>query len=197
MENNFKRKLMAFWLFLWVGIPFMLAQSPMMISGRITDDLGEPMIGVSVLEKGTSNGVITNMEGNYSLKVKQGAVIVYSYIGYVTQELKAVSERMNITMKEDTRTLDEVVVVGYGVQKKSDLTGAISSREGRRHPEPLYYPGGRSPAGQDSRCTTDIHNFATGCFAYYSCPWFFIEWYFRSPLCGRRIDSIRLECCGS
>ena len=74
MENNFKRKLMAFWLFLWVGIPFMLAQSPMMISGRITDDLGEPMIGVSVLEKGTSNGVITNMEGNYSLKVKQGAV---------------------------------------------------------------------------------------------------------------------------
>ena len=122
MENNFKRKLMAFWLFLWVGIPFMLAQSPMMISGRITDDLGEPMIGVSVLEKGTSNGVITNMEGNYSLKVKQGAVIVYSYIGYVTQELKAVSERMNITMKEDTRTLDEVVVVGYGVQKKSDLT---------------------------------------------------------------------------
>ena len=79
MENNFKRKLMAFWLFLWVGIPFMLAQSPMMISGRITDDLGEPMIGVSVLEKGTSNGVITNMEGNYSLKVKQGAVIVYSY----------------------------------------------------------------------------------------------------------------------
>ena len=193
MENNFKRKLMAFWLFLWVGIPFMLAQSPMMISGRITDDLGEPMIGVSVLEKGTSNGVITNMEGNYSLKVKQGAVIVYSYIGYVTQELKAVSERMNITMKEDTRTLDEVVVVGYGVQKKSDLTGAISSVKA----EPLYYPGGRSPAGQDSRCTTDIHNFATGCFAYHSCPWFFIEWYFRSPLCGRRIDSIRLECCGS
>lgn len=62
MENNFKRKLMAFWLFLWVGIPFMLAQSPMMISGRITDDLGEPMIGVSVLEKGTSNGVITKSE---------------------------------------------------------------------------------------------------------------------------------------
>lgn len=56
MENNFKRKLMAFWLFLLVGIPYMLAQSPMMVSGRITDDLGEPMIGVSVLEKGTSNG---------------------------------------------------------------------------------------------------------------------------------------------
>lgn len=52
MENNFKRKLMAFWLFLLVGIPYMLAQSPMMVSGRITDDLGEPMIGVSVLEKG-------------------------------------------------------------------------------------------------------------------------------------------------
>ena len=66
----------------------MLAQSPMMISGRITDDLGEPMIGVSVLDKGTSNGVITNMEGNYSLKVKHGAVIVYSYRDIVHKNRK-------------------------------------------------------------------------------------------------------------
>ena len=131
----------------------MLAQSPMMISGRITDDLGEPMIGVSVLEKGTSNGVITNMEGNYSLKVKQGAVIVYSYIGYVTQELKAVSERMNITMKEDTRTLDEVVVVGLWCTEEERPDRRHFFREGRRHPEPLYYPGGRSPAGK----TAGVH----------------------------------------
>ena len=67
MENNFKRKLMAFWLFLLVGIPYMLAQSPMMVSGRIKDDLGEPLIGVSVIVKGTSIGVIQNLEGIYSL----------------------------------------------------------------------------------------------------------------------------------
>lgn len=84
------------------------------------------MIGVSVLEKGTSNGVITDMDGNYALSAKGGAVLVYSYIGYVTQERQAVSGVINITMKEDTKTLEEVVVVGYGVQKKSSVTGAIS-----------------------------------------------------------------------
>ena len=92
----------------------------------MTDDLKESMIGVSVFEKGTTNGVITDLDGNYMLSVKEGAVIVYSYIGYVTQEKKAVPGVMNVTLKEDTKTLDEVVVVGYGVQKKSSVTGAIS-----------------------------------------------------------------------
>ena len=88
--------------------------------------MGEPMIGVSVLEKGTTNGVITDIDGNYSLSVGQGATMVYSYVGYVTQEKQAVAGVMDITLKEDNEMLDEVVVVGYGVQKKSSVTGAIS-----------------------------------------------------------------------
>lgn len=113
-------------LFLLAGMPFLLAQSQIKVSGKVTDDQKESMIGVSVFEKGTTNGVITDLDGNYMLSVKEGAVIVYSYIGYVTQEKKAVPGVMNVTLKEDTKTLDEVVVVGYGVQKKSSVTGAIS-----------------------------------------------------------------------
>src|SRR5699024_100616 len=105
---------------------FLLAQSQIKVSGKVTDDQKESMIGVSVFEKGTTNGVITDLDGNYMLSVKEGAVIVYSYIGYVTQEKKAVPGVMNVTLKGETKTLDEVVVVGYGVQKKSAVTGAIS-----------------------------------------------------------------------
>lgn len=84
------------------------------------------MIGVSIQEKGTTNGVISDFDGNYNLSVKQGAVLVFSYIGYVMQEHQAVAGTLNVTLKEDTKALEEVVVVGYGVQKKSSVTGAIS-----------------------------------------------------------------------
>lgn len=126
MKNNATKRLTVSVLFLLVGIPFLLAQGYIKVSGRVVDDLNESMIGVSVLEKGTTNGVITDMEGNYSLSVRQGATLVYSYIGYATEERKAVSKVINVVMKEDTKALDEVVVVGYGVQKKSSVTGAIS-----------------------------------------------------------------------
>lgn len=126
MRNNAVKRLAMSALFLLAGMPFLLAQNQIKVSGKVTDDLKESMIGVSVFEKGTTNGVITDLDGNYMLSVKEGAVIVYSYIGYVTQEKKAVLGVMNVTLKEDTKTLDEVVVVGYGVQKKSSVTGAIS-----------------------------------------------------------------------
>lgn len=126
MKNNGVKRLAMSVLFLLAGMPFLLAQSQIKVSGKVTDDLKESMIGVSVFEKGTTNGVITDLDGNYMLSVKEGAIIVYSYIGYVTQEKKAVPGVMNVTLKEDTKTLDEVVVVGYGVQKKSSVTGAIS-----------------------------------------------------------------------
>ena len=113
--------------FLLVGMTSVFAQKQVNVSGRITDELNEPMIGVSVLEKGTTNGVITDLDGNYTLSASEGSTIVFSYIGYVTQEKKAVAGTMNIILKEDSKTLDEVVVVGYGVQKKSSVTGAISS----------------------------------------------------------------------
>lgn len=126
MKNNGVKRLAMSALFLLAGMPFLLAQSQIKVSGKVADDQKESMIGVSVFEKGTTNGVITDLDGNYMLSVKEGAVIVYSYIGYVTQEKKAVPGVMNVTLKEDTKTLDEVVVVGYGVQKKSSVTGAIS-----------------------------------------------------------------------
>ena len=122
-----QKRLMALVLFLLVGMTSVFAQKQVNVSGRITDELNEPMIGVSVLEKGTTNGVITDLDGNYALSASEGSTIVFSYIGYVTQEKKAVAGTMNIILKEDSKTLDEVVVVGYGVQKKSSVTGAISS----------------------------------------------------------------------
>lgn len=121
------RKVMLMLTFLFICVSYAWCQQLKKVSGKIVDDLKVPMIGVSVIEKGTSNGVISDLDGNYELQVKEGATIVFSYVGYVTQEKKVTANIINITMKEDSKTLDEVVVVGYGVQRKSDLTGAISS----------------------------------------------------------------------
>lgn len=99
------------------------------VQGMVVDANGEPVIGASVLEKGTSNGVITDMEGRFSLNVKSSkSIIVISYIGFKTREL-AVSDRhlRKVVLSEDSEVLDEVVVVGYGTQKKATLTGAVAS----------------------------------------------------------------------
>ena len=110
-----------------------------MIKGKIVDNAGEPMIGVNVLVKGTTNGAITDFEGNYSLAdVNENDVLMVTYIGYLTQEIKVGKQSViNVVMKDDTQSLDEVVVVGYGVQKKSDVTGAltqVSSKTIRERP---------------------------------------------------------------
>lgn len=130
MKQNLKqyrpKRLAAACLFLLMCLPFALAQAQtMQVQGNVIDTQKEPMIGVSVLEKGTTNGCITDLDGNFTLTVQSGATLVFSYIGYVTQELKA-TPKMAVVLKEDSQTLDEVVVVGYGVQKKSSLTGAVS-----------------------------------------------------------------------
>ena len=98
------------------------------ITGVVKDNIGESVIGATILEKGTTNGTITDLDGKFTLSVHPGATIVISYIGYATQEVKAVpGAPMNIIMKDDSKTLDEVVVVGFGSQKKANLTGAVSS----------------------------------------------------------------------
>lgn len=96
------------------------------ISGQVLDAQNEPIIGASVLEKGTSNGLITDLEGHFTLSVSQGAILMVSYVGYQTQEIKAVS-RMKVVLKEDSELLDEIVVIGYGAVKRKDVTTAISS----------------------------------------------------------------------
>lgn len=104
-------------------------QQGRIITGKITDADDEPIIGANIVEKGMlSNGTVTNYEGEFSLRVGDNATIRISYIGYLDQEIKTSGKTsFNIVLKEDTRALAEVVVVGYGVQKKVNLTGAISS----------------------------------------------------------------------
>ena len=101
--------------------------SGVVISG--TDEL--PLVGVSVLVKETANGTITDMDGNFKLNVVSGQTLVFSYIGYVTQEIVVTDQKsLNVILKEDTEILDEVVVVGYGVQKKKLVTGATVQVKG-------------------------------------------------------------------
>lgn len=99
------------------------------ITGVVTDSNGEPIIGVNVMEKGTaSNGTITGIDGDYSLDVHDGAVLVFSYIGYHTQELSTSGKAiLNVILTEDAQALEEVVVVGYGVQKRASVTGSVAS----------------------------------------------------------------------
>ncbi len=96
------------------------------LKGTVTDSKGEAIIGANVLEEGTANGVITDLEGNYTLKVKSGSNLVVSYIGYITQKVKAGTKTV-IELNEDALALDEVVIVGFGTQKKVNLTGAVAS----------------------------------------------------------------------
>ena len=126
MRSTGWKRLAGLALLLLLCVPFAMAQSQVRVTGQVIDNLGMPMIGVSILEKGTSNGVVTDIDGNYSLNATEGGTLVFSYVGYVTQEHPVKAGTLNITMTEDTETLEELVVVGYGVQKKSSVTGAIS-----------------------------------------------------------------------
>ncbi|GHV48527.1 SusC/RagA family TonB-linked outer membrane protein [Bacteroidia bacterium] len=98
------------------------------VSGTVTDTNNEPLIGVNVQVKGTTIGTVTDIDGKYTIQVSGSqAVLTFSYIGYSAQEIAVGSQRMiNVSMKEDTQRLDEVIVVGYGTLKKSDLTGAVA-----------------------------------------------------------------------
>ena len=100
-------------------------QQQTQVAGVVNDAMG-PVIGASVLEKGTTNGTITDFDGRFSLNVQPGATLVISYIGYKTQEVKVVAgKEIKVVLVEDTETLDEVVVVGFGTQKKVNLTGSV------------------------------------------------------------------------
>ena len=102
-----------------------VTQQSVTVKGVVKDANGEPIIGASVFEKGTSNGTVTDYDGNYSLKVaNSNATIVVSYVGYVTQEVKAGSD---VVLQENNALLNEVVVIGYGTQRKGDVTSAVAS----------------------------------------------------------------------
>ena len=101
------------------------------ISGSVRDAAGESIIGATILEKGTSNGVVSDMDGNFSMTVAANGILHISYIGYVDQDIAVAGKSLfNIQLLEDTEMLDEVVVIGYGTVKRRDLTGAIASVKG-------------------------------------------------------------------
>ncbi|MCH5222836.1 MAG: TonB-dependent receptor [Muribaculaceae bacterium] len=117
-------------LLVTVGIATASAQS-LTVTGTVTSaEDGEPLIGVTILIKGTSTGCTTDFDGNYSIKAQKGQTLVYSYVGYNTREIKVDRERIDVALLENDAVLDEVVVVGYGTQKKKLLTGATSQVKG-------------------------------------------------------------------
>ncbi|MDR1526002.1 MAG: TonB-dependent receptor plug domain-containing protein, partial [Tannerella sp.] len=106
-----------------------IQQEKKIVTGNVLDELGEPVVGANVVEKGTkSNGTVTDVDGKFSLNILQDATLAISYIGYVSQEIAVGNQTyLQITLTEDSKALDEVVVVGYGTVKKRDLTGAVAS----------------------------------------------------------------------
>ena len=106
-----------------------MQQSKIRVAGTVVDRTGEPVIGANIVEKGdAANGTITDVDGNFTLQVNAGATLTVSYIGYVAQEVAVGSRtQIDITLQEDTQALDEVVVVGYGTQKKANLSGAVAT----------------------------------------------------------------------
>ncbi len=117
------------------------SQQIITVKGKVVDEFGEPVIGASLIEKGTNNGVATDIDGNFLIDVAQGAVLEVSSIGYKSIDVKAKSGPMQITLNTDTTVLDEVVAIGYGTQKKVNLTGAVATvdlgktMEGRPQPD--------------------------------------------------------------
>lgn len=105
------------------------AMAQVTIKGVVNDPSGEPLIGASVVEKGKQNGTVTDIDGNFAIKVPNAhATLTISYVGFLTQDVKLDGKtNITVTLKENSEALDEVVVVGYGTQRKSDITGSVAS----------------------------------------------------------------------
>lgn len=124
-----KRNVVSKFLLLWVVGMLLSVQvfaQGLTVKGVVKDNTGMGVIGANILVKGTTNGTITDFDGNFTLEAKKGDVIVISFIGYKTQELPAAAT-MNVTLQDDTEVLDDVVVIGYGSVKKNDATGSVTA----------------------------------------------------------------------
>ncbi|MBR6431291.1 MAG: carboxypeptidase-like regulatory domain-containing protein, partial [Muribaculaceae bacterium] len=100
------------------------------VRGVVTDPSGDPLVGVSVIVKGSTTGVTTDLDGTYAIAARNGQTLVFSYVGMTTQEVKVSGSKLDIVLQENALNLDDVVVVGYGRQKKSSITGAVSAIKG-------------------------------------------------------------------
>ena len=120
---------------MWASSPPNIANSEeeITVSGTVTDETGAPMIGATVLEKGTSNGVITDVDGTYSITVQENATLVCSFLGYEFIEVEVAGQTsVDIQMNQLASALEEIVVVGYGSQKKRDVTGSIATLDNEK-----------------------------------------------------------------
>ena len=124
---NDYRRFLTFVFLLMISGSAALAQELMKVTGLVVDQNAEPLIGVTIKVKDDAkSGTVTGLDGDFSIMVQKGKTLVFSYLGYQTKEVAAITSKLKINMKEDNKMLDDVVVVGYGVQKKSSVTGAIS-----------------------------------------------------------------------
>ena len=120
-----KKRIYLLFLLLFVGIGITFAQTR--VEGNVIDETGEPVIGASIQIKGTGQGTVTDFDGDFTLSVPAGSnTLIVSYVGMITQEV-AVKPSLRIVLKSDSELLDELVVVGYGTQKKANLTGAVTT----------------------------------------------------------------------
>mgnify|MGYP002534732008 FL=1 len=141
-------------LFLLCLLPVWALAQTITVKGVVKDPTGQTVIGASVLQKGTSNGTITDFEGSFTLEVPSDAVLTISFVGYKTQEIKIAGKTsLNVTLEEDAQMLDNVIVVGYGTQKKEDLTSAIATLSPK---EVLKSPGGITDALQGSTAGVNV-----------------------------------------
>ena len=120
------KRILSFAVMMVLGAALAFAQNTITVSGTVLDELGQPMIGVGVVQQGTTNGTVTDVDGKYTVTVPRGADIEFSFVGYATQTIPANQAAIDLTLEPDNNVLDETVVIGYGVQRKSDVTGSIS-----------------------------------------------------------------------
>ena len=128
LQKHFHAFMAVLCLTLFTAFTLSAAEPKITVSGTVTlQSDGEPLTGVSVRLKGTSQGVATDIDGKYSLPASKGDVLIFSYIGCTTQELEVTGPTLNVELKDDIQKLDDVVVVGYGTMKRSDITGSVVS----------------------------------------------------------------------
>ena len=120
------KRILSFVLMMVLGMGLAFAQGNITVSGTVLDEQGQPMIGVGVVQQGTTNGTTTDIDGKYTVTVPRGANLEFSFVGYATQVFAANTASINVNLEPDTQLIEETVVIGYGVQRKSDVTGAIS-----------------------------------------------------------------------
>lgn len=119
------QKLRTFILSIVICMSCSMTYAQTRVTGHVADVNGESIIGATILEKGTTNGTVSDMNGNFTLNVSQGATLQISYVGYVTQEIAATNQPLRIVLVEDMQALEEVVVVGYGTMRRRTLPGQL------------------------------------------------------------------------